>query len=91
MNDYDGLLDKDEVELKLVDNADDETSRLGSNLAQIVDSEAATQELRKFPHETQEQIRKVLMTDEILQYIEKPSRWRSTSIICHINWILNQM
>jgi hypothetical protein len=76
MSAYDSL-QQEEAELSLVESLDglqpDDTERFFSP----GESEDAIRSMLSLPSDTQQQIRKLLMTDEKLQFVEKPSRWRS--------------
>lgn len=69
----------DDVELNLMDELDDSAQNELEDHAVAEESAFAVQEFSKLPFATQEQVRGILRTNEKLQFVEKPSRWRSTS------------
>jgi len=70
----------DEMELNLMDTLHDLDR--GEQHIQLVDEDSreAITTMQSMPVGTQEQIRKLLRSSERLQFVEKPSRWRCTSL-----------
>lgn len=79
MGDYSGGYEQDNVELNLVDSMDHHDDVEYSTHVSPGESGEAVRAMMKLPSGTQEQIRNLLLSNEKLQFVEKPSRWRSTS------------
>lgn len=79
MGDYSGAYGHENVELNLVDSMDHHDDVDYTTDVSPGESGEAVRAMMKLPSGTQEQIRNLLLSNEKLQFVEKPSRWRSTS------------
>lgn len=67
-----------DVELNLMDEEGDHEILDIEDPDAAEESAFAVQEFTRLPSGSQEQVRNVLRNSEKLQFVEKPSRWRST-------------
>lgn len=70
----------DDVELNLMDEDGDHEVLSLEDPDAAEESAFAVQEFTRLPFASQEQVRNILRNSEKLQFVEKPSRWRSTSL-----------
>lgn len=69
-----------EMDLMALDDTGDYADHSAAEHDSPEESAAAVQEFMRLPTATQEQVRAILRSNEKLQFVEKPSRWRSTSL-----------